>query len=71
MTETKSSTDYLRDQISRTPIHRLALELEQINTVKLKDSDILDSRELRDYYIQRQGLIIAHLRDALEKGKTE
>ena len=60
-------SNYLKDQIRKTPTHRLVLELEQINKDRLRDEELLECRELRDYYIQRQGYIIQHLREMLDK----
>ena len=68
MTEIEPMSNYLKDQIRKTPTHRLVLELEQINKDRLRDEELLECRELRDYYIQRQGYIIQHLREMLDKG---
>jgi hypothetical protein len=59
--------DFLRYHISITPTHRLVLELEDINKNKLRDEELLECKELRDYYIQRQGYIIEHLREMFDK----
>lgn len=67
MTEIESMSNYLKDHISKTPTHRLVMELEEINKNKLRDEELLEFRELRDYYIQRQGYIIQHLREMLDK----
>ena len=60
-------SNYLKDHISKTPTHRLVMELEEINKNKLRDEELLEYRELRDYYIQRQGYIIEHFREMLDK----
>lgn len=67
MTEIEPMSNYLKDHISKTPTHRLVMELEEINKNKLRDKELLECRELRDYYIQRQGYIIEHLREMLDK----
>ncbi len=67
MTEPQSMHDYLMEHISKTPAHLLALELEEINKVKLMDDVIVECKELRNYYLQRQGYIIEHLRQMLDK----
>ena len=67
MTEIEPMSNYLKDHISKTPTHRLVMELEEINKNKLRDEELLECRELRDYYIQRQGYIIEHLREMLDK----
>ena len=67
MTEIEPMSNYLKDQIRKIPTHRLVLELEQINKDRLRDEELLECRELRDYYIQRQGYIIQHLREMLDK----
>ena len=65
--EIQPMSDYLKDHISKTPTHRLVLELEQINKDRLRDEELLECRELLDYYIQRQGYITQHLREMLDK----
>ena len=67
MTEPQSMHDYLTEHIIKTPAHLLALELEEINKVKLMDDVIVECKELRNYYLQRQGYIIQHLRGMLDK----
>lgn len=67
MTEIEPMSNYLKDHISKTPTHWLVMELEEINKNKLRDEELLECRELRDYYIQRQGYIIEHLREMLDK----
>jgi len=67
MTEIESMSNYLKENISNTPTHRLVMELEQINKNKLRDEELLECVELRDYYIQRQGCIIKHLREMMKK----
>ena len=60
-------SDYLKDHISKTPTLRLVMKLERINKDRLRDEELLECRELRDYYIQRQGYIIQYLREMLDK----
>ena len=67
MTEPQSMHDYLMEHVCETPAHLLALELEEINKVKLMDDVIVECKELRNYYLQRQGYIIEHLRQMLDK----
>jgi len=67
MTEIEPMSNYLKYHISKTPTHRLVMELEEINKNKLRDEELLECRELSDYYIQRQGYIIEHLREMLDK----
>lgn len=65
--EIQPMSDFLRHHIQTTPTHRLVLELEEINKNRLRDEKLLECRELRDYYIQRQGYIIEHLREMFDK----
>ena len=65
--EIQPMNDFLRHHIRTSPTHRLVLELEEINKNKLRDEELLECRELRDYYIQRQGYIIEHLREMFDK----
>jgi hypothetical protein len=67
MTEPQSMHDYLMEHISKTPAYLLALELEEINKVKLMDDVIVECKELRNYYLQRQGYIIEHLQEMFGK----
>jgi hypothetical protein len=67
MTKVTSMNTYLEDLISKTPVNRLVLELENINTHKLNDEVILGCDELRQFYIQKQQLIIHHLSQMLMK----
>lgn len=67
MTEIESMSDFLNEHIRKTPTHRLVMELEEINKNKLRDEELLECKELRDYYIQRQGYIIERLREMLDK----
>lgn len=67
MTEPQSMHDYLMEHVSKTSAHLLALELEEINKVKLMDDVIVECKELRNYYLQRQGYIIEHLREMFDK----
>lgn len=65
--EIQPMSDYLKDHISKTPTLRLVMKLERINKDRLRDEELLECRELRDYYIQRQGYIIQYLREMLDK----
>ena len=57
--------EYLRDHCHKTP-HKLVLELQDINQHKLLDDVIIECRELREYYVKRQGFIISHLGKMME-----
>ena len=67
MTEPQSMHEDLMEHVSKTPAHLLALALEEINKVKLMDDVIIECKELRNYYLQRQGYIIEHLREMFDK----
>jgi len=67
--EVQSMTEFLENNIRITPVVRLVTELEQINRYKLHDDIILESNELRSYYIQRQEHIISHLKQMLDLDK--
>ena len=58
--------EYLRDHCLKTPPHKLVLELQDINQHKLLDDVIIECRELREYYVRRQGFIISHLGKMME-----
>ena len=60
--------EYLRDHCLKTPPHKLILELEDINQNKLLNDAIIECRELREYYLKRQGFIISHLRKMMVLG---
>ena len=55
----------LADSVSSTPIRRLVTELEEINSFKLRDSDIANCKELYTYYLNRQSAIIDYFNQML------
>ena len=59
---------YIADNCRNIPPHRLVLELEDITQNKLLNDAIIECRELREYYLKRQGFIISHLRTMMELG---
>jgi hypothetical protein len=58
--------EYLRDHCPKSLPHKLVLELQDINQHKLLDDVIIECKELREYYVKRQGFIISHLGKMIE-----
>lgn len=63
-------SEFLLHSVRTAPVMRLVKELEEIHKYKLRDSDLVNCIELRDYYLNRQQTIVSYLRDMLDKDES-